>query len=268
MSNNLDLDLVAVNQKQKEVIVNEALTALGEKLTETADIAVSNGSNAILAAQMQGNARIVLTAGTATAGFDVVLPAVKAPIILRNATAHAAVVKCTGGALTVGIPAGSGALVYCDGTEAYAVSGGGGGSGATTFVGLTDTPDNYTGAANQYLRVNAAGDAIEFADASINALVREQTGDYTLAIDDEIVSMNKASAVSVTVPPNSSVAFGIGHSIVVSQLGAGQVSIIAGSGVTIRTPETLKLRKQYAQAVLTKLDTDLWMLEGNLEASE
>lgn len=32
----------------------------------------------------------------------------------------------------------------------------------TTFVGLTDTPANYTGQAGKYLKANAGEDALEF----------------------------------------------------------------------------------------------------------
>ena len=42
--------------------------------------------------------------------------------------------------------------------------GGGGGSGSSTFVGLTDTPANFTSAANKNVVVNAAGNALEFVD--------------------------------------------------------------------------------------------------------
>lgn len=40
--------------------------------------------------------------------------------------------------------------------------GGGGGSGVTTFVALTDTPSNYTGAANRFVKVNSGATALEF----------------------------------------------------------------------------------------------------------
>jgi len=43
----------------------------------------------------------------------------------------------------------------------------GGGNGATTFLGLTDTPANYTGAGNKIVKVNATPDALVFgADIS------------------------------------------------------------------------------------------------------
>lgn len=38
------------------------------------------------------------------------------------------------------------------------------GSGATTFVGLNDTPANYSGAAGFVVKVNAAGDGLEYKE--------------------------------------------------------------------------------------------------------
>ena len=37
-----------------------------------------------------------------------------------------------------------------------------GGGGATTFTGLSDTPGNFTGGANKFVKVNGAGNALEF----------------------------------------------------------------------------------------------------------
>jgi len=95
-----------------------------------------------------------------------------------------------------------------------------------------------------------------------------QTGTtYTLAVSDAglAVEMNNAAVNTVTVPPNASVAFGIGTTILIRQMGAGQTSIIAGSGVTIRNPHgTLKLMKQYVSVALHKRGTDEWCIEGNL----
>lgn len=97
-----------------------------------------------------------------------------------------------------------------------------------------------------------------------------QTGTaYTLVLADafKLVAMNNAAANTLTVPPNTAVAFPVGTRIDLSQDGAGQTTIAAGSGVTIRTPETLKLRKQWGKATLIKRATNTWDLEGNLEAT-
>lgn len=97
-----------------------------------------------------------------------------------------------------------------------------------------------------------------------------QTGtSYTLVLTDafKLVALNNASPNEVTVPSSSAVAFPIGTRVDLSQDGAGQMTIVADSGVTIRTPETLKIRKQWGKATLIKRATNTWDLEGNLEAT-
>ena len=47
-------------------------------------------------------------------------------------------------------------------------SGGGGGGGGSTFTGLSDTPSNFGGAAGKTLKVNSAGDAVEFVTVTGN----------------------------------------------------------------------------------------------------
>lgn len=43
------------------------------------------------------------------------------------------------------------------------------GATSVSFIDLTDTPANYTGAAGKTLKVNAGGDAIEFVDVTAGA---------------------------------------------------------------------------------------------------
>ncbi len=95
------------------------------------------------------------------------------------------------------------------------------------------------------------------------------TADATLSLDDEntIVQMNKASAISLTVPLDSAVAFAIGTKIEVYQLGAGLLTIVAFSGVTIRAPFTLKSLGQYSTLYLTKIGTNTWKLTGDYALS-
>jgi hypothetical protein len=69
------------------------------------------------------------------------------------------------------------------------VPGNKGTSGSSTFIGLTDTPANYTGSAGKLLAVNAGANAVEFIDAPQNApvdsvfgrtgVVTAQAGDYS-----------------------------------------------------------------------------------------
>jgi len=94
-----------------------------------------------------------------------------------------------------------------------------------------------------------------------------QTASYTLVLTDasKVLPVSNASANNVTVPPNSSVAFPIGSVVTIVQTGAGQTTIVAGSGVTINSENSkLKLKAQYATAGLLKTATDTWVAFGNL----
>lgn len=95
-----------------------------------------------------------------------------------------------------------------------------------------------------------------------------QTGtSYTLVLSDafKLVAMDSAAPNTLTVPPNSSVAFPVGARVDLSQDGAGQTTIARGSGVTIRTRHTLLLDGQFAKATLIKRDENVWDLVGELE---
>ena len=112
--------------------------------------------------------------------------------------------------------------------------------------------------------------ATTFKSYVLTSVENVQTGtSYTLVLSDgwKIVTMSNAGANTLTVPPNSSVAFPVGTRIDVGQDGSGQTTIAAGAGVTIHTSETLKIRKQWGKVTLFKRDTDTWDVEGNLEAA-
>ena len=107
---------------------------------------------------------------------------------------------------------------------------------------------------------------LALAMISLNA----QTGTtYTLVAGDDgkLVTCDNGAAITLTVPPNSSVAFGIGTQVNIMQLGAGQVTITAGGGVTLRSAGSkLKTNAQYAVATCCKIATDTWVVVGNLSA--
>lgn len=105
------------------------------------------------------------------------------------------------------------------------------------------------------------------AGATITFGWNRQTASYTLAVGDidNGVEMNVASANNLTVPPNSSVPIAVGKSIMVAQYGAGQTTIVAGAGVTIRSRGAFyKLNAQYAIATLIKVAANEWYLAGDL----
>jgi hypothetical protein len=98
--------------------------------------------------------------------------------------------------------------------------------------------------------------------------VTTQTGTaYTavLADADSMVRFTSASAVTFTIPPNSSVAFPVGTWIEIVQAGAGAVSVAAGSGVTVNSRSSdLTLAGQYAVAFVKQVGADTWIMNGDL----
>lgn len=115
-----------------------------------------------------------------------------------------------------------------------------------------------------------SGDVTVSFDYSIGnqAIENAQTGtSYTLVLTDagKMVTMSNASSNTLTVPPNSSVAFPTNTRIDLIQYGAGQTTVAAGSGVTIYSSGAkLKLTGQYSGASLWKKSTDVWVLIGDI----
>lgn len=94
----------------------------------------------------------------------------------------------------------------------------------------------------------------------------DQTGTtYTFVLADKhrLVTGNNASAQTFTIPPNSSVAFPLGTILEIYQKGAGQVTVAAGSGVTLRTPRGAKTAIQYAQISARQVVANVWAIAGD-----
>jgi len=92
--------------------------------------------------------------------------------------------------------------------------------------------------------------------------------DYTAVLADQnkMVQLTGSVAHTLTIPPNSSVAFPLGTQIFMYQDGTGALSVVAGGGVTIRSELGLKLNAQYSMAAALKVATDTWILTGALKA--
>jgi hypothetical protein len=92
-----------------------------------------------------------------------------------------------------------------------------------------------------------------------------QTGTtYTLVLTDsaKFVTLSNASAITLTIPTNASVAFPIGTQVNIVQLAAGQVTV-GGAGVTIRSQGSNGI---YSAATCVKINTNEWVLVGNTAA--
>lgn len=96
-----------------------------------------------------------------------------------------------------------------------------------------------------------------------------QTDSYTLVIGDagKVIEISKASAATLTIPTNATVAFDIGTTITVLQTGAGQITIAGAGGVTVNSAGSrLKLTQQWSACTLIKRATNTWVAFGDLVA--
>ncbi len=108
-------------------------------------------------------------------------------------------------------------------------------------------------------------------DPKINLAINAQTGTtytFVLADNGKVVTASNASAITITIPPASSVAYATGAQLNVIQKGAGQVTFAQGSGVTIRstgaTATAPKLRAQYSSATCIYEGSDIWYVVGDI----
>jgi hypothetical protein len=91
----------------------------------------------------------------------------------------------------------------------------------------------------------------------------EFSGSYTLRSGDEgkLLVSTGSGATNVTIDPGT---FSIGDQIVVWQYGTGAVTIVAGSGTTIRTPTSLVINEQYGSVTLIEVYNNEWMIAGRM----
>ena len=107
---------------------------------------------------------------------------------------------------------------------------------------------------------------IEQDDTTIS--FNAQTGTtYTLVAADlgKIVTLSNASGITLTVPPS---VFATGNIINIQQIGAGQVTLAQGAGVTITstgaTVSAPKLKKQYSAATIICTSSNNFTVIGDL----
>lgn len=97
-----------------------------------------------------------------------------------------------------------------------------------------------------------------------------KTDDYTAILGDagQMITYDKGTAVTGTIPANASVAYAVGTEIHYAQLGAGALTIaITSDTLNVESSLTLVLAGQYAVATAKKITATTWILFGNLTAA-
>lgn len=131
---------------------------------------------------------------------------------------------------------------------------------AGTFL-ATPTSANLASAVSD----ETGSGSLVFATAPIIAMgINAQTNtSYSLVAGDaaNLVTFYNTGAITVTVPPAT---FSIGQAVNIQQIGAGQVTVAAGSGVTITGTGT-KLRSQYSAATILCTASNTFTLIGDIQ---
>jgi hypothetical protein len=129
-------------------------------------------------------------------------------------------------------------------------------SGTTTYFGITyPTNTDYVKDGASAMQTIATG----FDSAVAIPTYNNQTGTtYTFVLADtaKVTTSNNASAVTFTIPPQSSVAWATGASLQVKNLGAGAITFAGGAGVTVTN--TITTISQYSEATLVRTGLDTW----------
>lgn len=130
-------------------------------------------------------------------------------------------------------------------------------AGTTQYFGVTyPTSTDYV--KDGATAIEAVADGFDAAVAI--PVYNTQTGtSYTFVLLDaaKVVTSNNASAVTFTVPPQTSVAWEASTTLTVANYGAGAVTIAGGAGVTITNATAIA---QYTSAKLIRTASNAWTL--------
>jgi len=140
---------------------------------------------------------------------------------------------------------------------------------ADRTITLPDASGTVALSEKAYRSINAqTGETYTTVLADAGKLVTLSNSSAIILADaGKLVTLSNSSAITLTIPPNSSVAYSVGTKLDFIQIGAGQVTVAGGSGVTVNSTPTLKLRAQHSGASCIKIATDTWQLVGDLAES-
>jgi len=176
-------------------------------------------------------------------------------------------------------------MTAAGGTFTGAVGFGSDGSGVDVTIYTATSGDTFLFDASEEKLVITGTDgqnALEVADGDVTITdqltvsgglvaplqINAQTGTtYTFVLADagKMVTSSNGSAQTLTVPPNSSVAYAIGTQIIVQNIGSANATLATAGTPTINSKDAnLEIDGQFAAATLIKTATDAWSLIGAL----
>jgi hypothetical protein len=138
----------------------------------------------------------------------------------------------------------------------------------TTTLTLPAATDTLVGKATSDTLTNKILTSPTITTPKITIDFNAQTGtSYSLVVSDQdkLVTLSNAAAITLTVPPS---VFSAGQLVNIQQIGAGQVTLAAGSGVTITstgaTSAAPKLRAQFSAGTVICTAANTFTVIGDL----
>ena len=128
-----------------------------------------------------------------------------------------------------------------------------------SLIGVTTGPTGPTGPTGA---TGATG-----SSSSILGINTQTGTTYTLVAGDlnDLVTLSNASAITLTVPPS---VYSANDTINIAQIGAGQVTLAQGAGVTINstgaTATAPKLRAQWSTASVICTASNTFLVVGDI----
>lgn len=141
-------------------------------------------------------------------------------------------------------------------------------NGTTTITDLDATGTPTATNAAGYTNTNQIATTAQVYATVTRTPINYQTGTtYTIQLSDagKLLMMDNAGAITLTIPTNATAAIALDTRIDLVQWGVGQVTVAAAVGVTlVSAGSRVKTGERYAGATLVKVNTDSWLLMGNI----
>lgn len=251
----LGIPMVAPNQAAKEVTINDGFSIIERSLNSTGEVDMTAGDVTLTLADYQHFMNFHCFGHAAPR--NLIVPASERFFMVFNdGTGIITVDPGAGASITVSV--GSRVIILNDGTDLLKIADSALAGATISLDALSDVDLSTPATSKQILVYDLASTSWK---ADTRGRVEAYTTDATLALKDAYayVQGNKATAMALTVPPNSTVAFPIGTEMIIENTGAGLVTITPGGGVTVNSEgPSLVFTAQWQAALLKKTATDVW----------
>lgn len=114
----------------------------------------------------------------------------------------------------------------------------------------------------------------QYASLQWSAQLRVRTiagtsGAFQTSDCENVIETTNSSEVTIEIPADDDELIPVGATILIRQIGTGQVVIDPGDGVTVLYPAALSAatREQYSTIAATKRGANSWILSGDLEVA-